>query len=197
MKCGRIIKPFSEAKPNRGNMSHSPGVTALDGDEFAHCPRCGASVAIFVDQIEGAGMSGRDQEGAAKPAKKRGTGQASRLPGSHTPGTISKGKCSQCYVHTPSLEKPLAEPTGYTLHKGFRIYLPEEADFEKDGKGRYVVHVRLRREHARYLKRIEVPDCFGKDLHDAQTLSIEMAMRLIDDKNHPWLKRVRKRVRRH
>lgn len=32
----------------------------------------------------------------------------------------------------------MAEPTGYTLHKGFRIYLPEEADFEKDGKGRYV-----------------------------------------------------------
>lgn len=112
-------------------------------------------------------------------------------------GTNSSAGPSQCRRHVLTLEGKLGEPTGYTLHKGFRIYLPEEEDFEKDDNGRYVVHVRLRREHSRYLKHIEIADCFGKDLHDAQTLSIEMAMRLIDDKNHPWLKRVRKRIRRH
>ncbi len=85
-------------------------------------------------------------------------------------------------------------PAGYTLHKGFRIYLPEEADFARDRRGRYVVHVRMRRERARHLKRIEIPDCFASDLREAQELSIEQAMRLINDKNHPWLKRVRRRI---
>jgi hypothetical protein len=121
-----------------------------------------------------------------------GMAACARLRTGHRVGRLLK--CTPRYVHTPALERPLAKPTGYTLYKGFRIYLPAEADFEKDGKGRYAVHVRPRREHAKYLKRIEVPDCFGKDLHDAQTLSIEMAMRLIDDKNS-LLKQVRKNMR--
>lgn len=86
------------------------------------------------------------------------------------------------------------EPAGYTLHKGFRIYLPEESEFRRDRHGRYVVHVRMRRERSRRLKRIEIPDCFASDLREAQELSIELAMRLINDKNHPWLKRVRRRI---
>jgi hypothetical protein len=88
------------------------------------------------------------------------------------------------------------ETAGYTLHKGFRIYLPEEGDFRRDALGRYIVHVRMRRERAQYLKRIEIPDCHAADLHQAQALSIEQAIRLIDDKNHPWLKRLKKRMRR-
>jgi hypothetical protein len=90
----------------------------------------------------------------------------------------------------------MAEPGGYTVHKGFRIYLPEEGEFRRDTTGRYVVHVRMKRERALHARRIEIPDCFAEDLYHAQVLSIEQGIRLIDDKNYPWLKRVRRRMRR-
>lgn len=77
----------------------------------------------------------------------------------------------------------------YTLYKGFQIHLLEEDDFRKDALGRYVVRVHIRRPGFRKPKHFEVPDCFALSLEEAQQMSVEQAMRIIDGGLDPSSKR--------
>lgn len=68
----------------------------------------------------------------------------------------------------------------FTLYKGFRIHLLEEADFRKDRKGRYIVGVHIEKPQLDNLRHFEVPECFASTLEEAQHASVEQAMRIID-----------------
>lgn len=70
--------------------------------------------------------------------------------------------------------------SAYRTYKGHRLYLPEEADFQKDVQGRYIVHVLIARLDAAEPDRIRISNCFAWDLKGAQELSIQQAMRLVD-----------------
>jgi hypothetical protein len=81
----------------------------------------------------------------------------------------------------------------FTLYKGFQIHMLEEGDFKRDAQGRYVVRVHIRRPGFRRPKHFEVPDCFAPTLEQAQQMSIEQAMRIIDAGLDPSSKQRRDR----
>lgn len=70
--------------------------------------------------------------------------------------------------------------SAYRTYKGYRLYLPEEADFQKDRQGRFIVHVLLAKLDVEVPERIRVSNCYAWDLREAQELSIQQAMRMID-----------------
>ena len=70
--------------------------------------------------------------------------------------------------------------SAYRTYKGFRLYLPEDADFRRDVQGRYIVHVLIARLDAEMPERIRVSNCYAWDLREAQELSIQQAMSMID-----------------
>lgn len=68
----------------------------------------------------------------------------------------------------------------FTIYKGYRIHLLEEPDFRRDAKGRYVVSVHIEKPQLDSTNHIEIPDCFASSLEEAQQVSVEQAMRIID-----------------
>jgi hypothetical protein len=70
--------------------------------------------------------------------------------------------------------------SAYRNYKGYRLYLPEEADFQKDVQGRYIIHVLIAKLDTAEPERIRISNCFAWDLKDAQELSIQQGMRLVD-----------------
>ena len=81
----------------------------------------------------------------------------------------------------------------FTLYKGFRIHLLEEADFRKDATGRYIVCVHIEKPQLDNLRHFEVPQCFASTLEEAQQVSVEQAMRLIDGRPGPMGVKTRRR----
>lgn len=69
----------------------------------------------------------------------------------------------------------------FTVYKGYRIHLLEEADYQKDVEGRYVVFVVIAKLDGSKQVYHRVPDCFGQNLAEAQALSMHHGMRLVDD----------------
>jgi hypothetical protein len=73
----------------------------------------------------------------------------------------------------------------FTIYKGYRIFLLEERDFRRNADGRYAVSVHIEKPELENMKHIEVPDCFASSLEEAQQMSVEQAMRIIDGDPDP------------
>jgi len=70
--------------------------------------------------------------------------------------------------------------SAYRTYKGFRLYLPEDVDFQRDVQGRYIVHVLIAKLDVDVPESIRVSNCYAWDLREAQELSIQRAMAMID-----------------
>jgi hypothetical protein len=68
----------------------------------------------------------------------------------------------------------------FTIYKGYRIFLLEEGDFRKDAKGRFAISVHIEKPELENTRHVEVPDCYASSLEEAQQMSVEQAMRIID-----------------
>jgi hypothetical protein len=81
----------------------------------------------------------------------------------------------------------------FTIYKGYRIFLLEEHDFRRETDGRYAVSVHIEKPELDNMKHVEVPDCFAGSLEEAQQMSVEQAMRMIDDGPDPFAGKGRSR----
>jgi len=76
----------------------------------------------------------------------------------------------------------------FTIYKGCRIHLPEDSDYDKDCDGRYHVFVVIADLGGKNHIRRPIDGCCANALDEAQRLSIQHAMRLIDSGLKPATK---------
>lgn len=69
----------------------------------------------------------------------------------------------------------------YSKYHGRRIYIPLEADFARDARGSYLVHVHISDSSGEAEKRIPVADCVTGSVNRALEYSLLHAMRIIDE----------------
>lgn len=68
----------------------------------------------------------------------------------------------------------------YTLYRGYRIYLPEHDEYQRDKAELYLVHVLMESEDTRVLEHIPLPGVVAETAQKAADLSIREGMRLVD-----------------
>jgi hypothetical protein len=75
----------------------------------------------------------------------------------------------------------MATQQHFATYRGYRLYLPKAGGFPKDALGCYLVNAMLSKFGSRRMEIIPIPGCRAASFDDAAILSIEHAMRLIDD----------------
>lgn len=68
----------------------------------------------------------------------------------------------------------------YTRHGSYRVYIPEEDDYPRDAQERYCVFAAVSGDD-NTIYCIPIGDCLALTLTDALNLSVQHAMRMIDD----------------
>lgn len=80
----------------------------------------------------------------------------------------------------------MSQSKQFTIHRGYRVYVPEVKDFRRDNHGCYLVHVQLSRVNGAIEERIGIPGCVAGSIHRALELSAKYAVSIIDDRmGHP------------
>lgn len=69
----------------------------------------------------------------------------------------------------------------FTKYHGSRVYIPLEADFERDALGSYLVHIHISELSGDAERRIPVTDCVAGSVNRALEYSLLHAMRIIDE----------------
>jgi hypothetical protein len=70
----------------------------------------------------------------------------------------------------------------YRLYKGWEIYYPMGHDLLRDIDGRYAVYAVVSQPRSNTVERVVVPGCFALTFREAEQLSIQHAMRLVDER---------------
>jgi hypothetical protein len=69
---------------------------------------------------------------------------------------------------------------GFSMYRGFCLYLPLETDLIRTANGRYCVHAAISRFASAKVHLVPISDCIATDLEEAMNLSMTHAMRLAD-----------------
>jgi len=70
----------------------------------------------------------------------------------------------------------------FTIHKGYRIYVPLDNDFRRDNHGCYLVHVQLSLLDGTIDERIGIPGCVAGSIPRALEMSAKYAASIVDER---------------
>jgi hypothetical protein len=70
---------------------------------------------------------------------------------------------------------------GFSLYRGFCLYLPLETELARTASGGYCVYAAISRFASANVDLVPIPDCIAIDLEQAMHLSMRHAMRLAEE----------------